>query len=88
MQTFVGFAAETQHVSEHAHEKLLKKNVDMIVANDVTQPGAGFDVDTNIVTLITRDDHRELPLMSKRDIADAIWDAVIELRKRKNQPDE
>lgn len=80
-QTFVGFAAETQHVTEHAREKLRKKNVDMIVANDVTRPGAGFDVDTNIITLITREEKRDLPLMQKREAADAILDAVLALRK-------
>lgn len=80
-QTFVGFAAETQKVTEHAQEKLHRKNVDLIVANDVTKPGAGFDVDTNIITLITREEMRDLPLMQKREAADAILDAVLELRK-------
>ena len=53
----------------------------MIVANDVTKPGAGFDVDTNIAMLITRGKQTELPLMSKRALADAILDRVLELRR-------
>ena len=68
-------------MTEHAQEKLHRKNVDLIVANDVTKPGAGFDVDTNIITLITREAMRDLPLMQKREAADAILDAVLELRK-------
>lgn len=52
-QVFVGFAAETNDVLAHAQDKLVRKNLDMIVANDVTRPGAGFGVDTNVVTLIT-----------------------------------
>ena len=79
-QTFVGFAAETNDVLAHAQGKLVKKNLDMIVANDVTAPGAGFDVNTNIVTLVTKENMRSLPLMSKDDVADCILDAVLELR--------
>jgi len=80
-QTFVGFAAETNDVLENAQGKLVKKNLDMIVANDVTAPGAGFDVNTNIVTLITKEGMDALPLMSKDDVADAILSAVLALRK-------
>ena len=80
-QTFVGFAAETNDVLAHAQGKLIKKNLDMIVANDVTAPGAGFDVNTNIVTLITREKVKSLPLMSKADVADHILDAMLDLRK-------
>ena len=79
-QTFVGFAAETNDGLEHARGKLVKKNLDMIVANDVTAPGAGFDVNTNIVTLITREDMVSLPLLSKDAVADHILDAVLKLR--------
>lgn len=79
-QTFVGFAAETNDVLEHARGKLERKNLDMIVANDVTACGAGFDVDTNIVTLITRDGEEALPLMTKADVADQILSAVMRLR--------
>ncbi|MBR5301795.1 MAG: bifunctional phosphopantothenoylcysteine decarboxylase/phosphopantothenate--cysteine ligase CoaBC [Clostridia bacterium] len=79
-QTFVGFAAETNDVLAHAQGKLVKKNLDMIVANDVTAPGAGFDVNTNIVTLITKNGMTSLPLMSKDDVADHILNAVLDIR--------
>lgn len=78
-QVLVAFAAETNDLLENAKGKLLKKNADLIVANDVTQPGAGFQVDTNCVTLITRGDQRALPQMSKRAAADGILDRVAEL---------
>ena len=55
----------------------------MIVANDVTRPGAGFDVDTNIVTLLTQDGCQELPVMSKDAVADRILDRVLALRREK-----
>ena len=80
-QTLVGFAAETEKLTDHAQAKLESKNLDMIVANDVTKPGAGFEVDTNIAELITREDRRELPIMTKRALADAILTRVMELRK-------
>ena len=80
-QTLVGFAAETENLADNAQKKLDSKNLDMIVANDVTKPGAGFDVDTNIAMLITRGKQTELPLMSKRALADAILDRVLELRR-------
>ena len=79
-KTFVGFAAETNDVLAHAQGKLVKKNLDMIVANDVTAPGAGFDVNTNIVTLITEENLVSLPLLSKDEVADRILDAVLDLR--------
>lgn len=79
-QTLVGFAAETNDVLENAQGKLKKKNLDMIVANDVTVPGAGFDVDTNIVTLITGDGMDKLPCMTKREVADRLLDKVKALR--------
>ncbi|MBP3656897.1 MAG: bifunctional phosphopantothenoylcysteine decarboxylase/phosphopantothenate--cysteine ligase CoaBC [Clostridia bacterium] len=81
-QLFIGFAAETQHVQENAQGKLIKKNLDMIVANDVTAPGAGFDVDTNIVTIISREEIRQLPLMSKADVADRILDEALILKQK------
>lgn len=80
-QTLVGFAAETDNVRKNAAEKLKKKNLDMIVANDVTLPGAGFNVDTNIAALITKDGTEEQPLQTKRELAEKILDKVIELRK-------
>lgn len=79
-QTFVGFAAETDHVKKNAESKLRSKNLDMIVANDVTAPGAGFNVDTNIATLITKKDSETLPLQTKRQLADVILDRVLTLR--------
>ncbi len=75
-QYLVGFAAETEHLTEHAEKKLEAKRLDMIVANDVTQPGAGFDVDTNIITIITRDGAQACPMMSKRAAAAAILDRI------------
>jgi putative hydrolase of HD superfamily len=72
---FVGFAAETERVEEEAKAKLVRKGLDLIVANDVTRPGAGFDVDTNVVTLLeAAGGVRPLPLMSKADVADRILD--------------
>ncbi len=79
-QTLVGFAAETERLTENAGKKLEKKNLDLVVANDVTQPGAGFNVDTNIATLITRADMESLPKMSKRALAERILDKVLALR--------
>ena len=80
-QILVGFAAETDHVLEHAQGKLKRKNLDLIVANDVTQPGAGFGVDTNIASLITSDSIDERPLQSKRMLAEDILDKVTWLRR-------
>jgi phosphopantothenoylcysteine decarboxylase/phosphopantothenate--cysteine ligase len=76
----VGFAAETDRVAENARKKLKDKNADLIVANDVTAEGAGFDVDTNIVTLFSRDG-RDLPLpkLTKREVAHRILDEVVRL---------
>ena len=78
-QLLVAFAAETDDVLGNAGAKLEKKNADLIVANDVSRSDAGFGVDTNIVTLITRSDRQSLPLMSKRDVADGILDRVAAL---------
>ena len=81
-QTLIGFAAETDHVNEHAREKLKKKNLDMIVANDVTKPGAGFNTDTNIAALITTEEITERPLQSKRCLAEDILDKAMEIREK------
>jgi phosphopantothenoylcysteine decarboxylase/phosphopantothenate--cysteine ligase len=77
----VGFAAETDHVAENARKKLTAKNADLIVANDVTAEGAGFDLDTNVVTLFARDG-RDLPLprLTKSEAAQRILDEVVRLR--------
>ncbi len=79
-QTLVGFAAETQDLVANARRKLDRKNLDLIVANDVSRPGAGFNVDTNIATLITRDGTVDCPLRSKKELAGDILDAVMALR--------
>jgi phosphopantothenoylcysteine decarboxylase / phosphopantothenate---cysteine ligase len=77
----VGFAAETNDVIGYARSKLKKKNLDMVVANDITKKGAGFNTDTNIATIITRSGGNiDLPLMSKREMANRILDEVIKLR--------
>lgn len=81
-QTLVGFAAETQDVLSNAEKKLAKKNLDMIVANDVTAPGAGFDVDTNIVTFVTRIGRETLPCLPKAQVAKELLDRVMRLRQK------
>jgi phosphopantothenoylcysteine decarboxylase/phosphopantothenate--cysteine ligase len=76
----VGFAAETDRVAENARKKLQEKDADLIVANDVTAAGAGFDVDTNVVTLFARDGRDvALPKLTKREVADRILDEVLRL---------
>ena len=75
----VGFAAETHDVIAHAREKLQRKGADVIVANDVTQPGAGFEVDTNAVTIVARDGVEEFPVQSKTAIAATILDRLERL---------
>lgn len=74
-QFVVAFAAETQNLLENARRKLVKKNASLVVANDVTRAGAGFGTDTNIAAFVTAQGVRELPLMSKRELADCILDA-------------
>ena len=79
-QILVGFAAETSDVIQNARQKMQKKNLDLLVANDLTVEGAGFAGDTNIVTLLFKDGREEkLPLMSKLEVAGVILDAVLEL---------
>jgi phosphopantothenoylcysteine decarboxylase/phosphopantothenate--cysteine ligase len=85
----VGFAAETSELMEHAEEKLHEKNLDLIVANDVTQPGAGFGVDTNRVKILDAGGKtRSVPLLSKDEVAHIILDHVVRLvkKKEKNRP--
>lgn len=77
-QFICGFSMETQNMLENSKKKLEKKNVDMIVANNLKVAGAGFGTDTNIVTLITKDEVRKLPQMSKEDVAAAILDEIVE----------
>jgi phosphopantothenoylcysteine decarboxylase/phosphopantothenate--cysteine ligase len=78
----IGFAAETENVLENARDKLQRKNLDAIVANDVTREDSGFDSATNAITIITKDrnDAVELPLLSKREAADRILDVIVQLR--------
>ena len=80
-QVFIGFAAETQDLVLNAKRKLESKNFDMIVANDVTMPGAGFLVDTNIAALISRDFIKEKPLQAKSALAEEILDEAIAMLK-------
>jgi phosphopantothenoylcysteine decarboxylase / phosphopantothenate---cysteine ligase len=81
----VGFALETENGIENARLKLRDKGLDMIVLNSAAEPGAGFDVDTNRVTVITADGEDALPLMHKDDVADALLDRVA-LRLPAAQP--
>ena len=76
-----GFSMETRDMLANSSAKLEKKNLDMVVANNLKVAGAGFGVDTNVVTFITPDGARELPLMSKDDVADAILDEILKRRK-------
>ena len=79
-QFLCGFSMETKDLVENSSAKLAKKNLDMVVANNLKVAGAGFGVDTNVVTFITPDGTRELPLMSKADVADAILDEILKRR--------
>lgn len=80
----VGFAAESENLSANAREKLEKKNLDLIVANDITEAGCGFNADTNKITIISRDGKEDsLPLMSKRQAAEKILDRVVEAMGKK-----
>jgi phosphopantothenoylcysteine decarboxylase/phosphopantothenate--cysteine ligase len=79
-QFLCGFSMETQNMLENAKAKLVKKNLDMIAANHLKQPGAGFEVDTNVLTLLTPDSSTQLPMMSKLEAAGALLDKIQELR--------
>ncbi len=76
-QFLCGFSMETENMIENSQKKLWKKNLDMIVANNLKQAGAGFGVDTNVVTMITKDGVREMDIMSKEDVAAAIVDEIL-----------
>jgi phosphopantothenoylcysteine decarboxylase/phosphopantothenate--cysteine ligase len=81
----IGFAAETENVIENATDKLRRKNLDAVVANDVTRPDSGFDTTTNAVTIITKGGSAlELPVMSKREAANRILDVIVTLRSNGN----
>jgi len=79
-QFLCGFSMETENMLENSKAKLKKKNLDMIVANNLKTTGAGFGVDTNVVTFITADEVKELPLMSKDDVSKAIMDEIMKRR--------
>ena len=76
----MGFAAESENVVTNARQKLEKKQLDIIVANDITEQSSGFAVDTNKVTMIDREGQVEdLPLLTKREVADKVLDRVVSL---------
>jgi phosphopantothenoylcysteine decarboxylase/phosphopantothenate--cysteine ligase len=81
-QQLCGFSMETRDMLENSRVKLEKKNADMIVANNLKVSGAGFGTDTNIVTLITRENVEELPIMSKAEVAHAILDKLKAMRTK------
>ena len=83
-QVFAGFAAETENGMENARAKLEKKNLDLIALNDVSRKDAGFDVDDNCITMITRTGVTELPLMSKKAAADLLVDRLFAIYREKN----
>ena len=84
-QFLCGFSMETEHMLENSRKKLEKKNLDMIVANNVKVEGAGFAGDTNIVTLITKDDKTQLPLLSKEETAVEIMNKILEITAEKGR---
>ncbi len=83
-KVLVGFAAETEDLLKNAEEKLRKKNLDLIVANDVSKEGAGFSADTNLVKILDREGNvEEFPLLSKREVAEIVLDRVVAILKQK-----
>ena len=79
----VGFAAETQDLLRYAQDKLNRKDLDLVVANDISRADAGFASDTNAVTLVSRSNHRELKLAPKAQIAHAILDEILSIMETK-----
>lgn len=83
-QVLVGFAAETENLLDNARGKMERKNLDIVVANDVSQPGVGFNHDTNAVSILSRDGRiAEVPLADKHTIATAVLDSVVSVRSAK-----
>lgn len=80
-QFLCGFSMETEHMLENSRAKLKKKNIDMIVANNLKVAGAGFGTDTNVVTMIRENKETELPIMSKEEVAGAILDEIFEIKR-------
>lgn len=76
-QFFCGFSMETQNMIENSRAKIVKKNLDMIVANNVKVEGAGFAGDTNVITIITPEEEKELPIMTKKEAAGIIFDEIL-----------
>jgi phosphopantothenoylcysteine decarboxylase/phosphopantothenate--cysteine ligase len=85
-QIFVGFAAETENVLENARQKLVSKNLDAIVVNDVSREGVGFDSDRNAVTIISRDAVIEVPETTKWEVAQRVLDQIVRLRQHRKSP--
>lgn len=85
-QIVVGFAAETENVLENARQKLVSKNLDAIVVNDVSREGVGFDSDRNAVTIITRDEVVEVPETTKWEVAQRVMDQIVKLRQNRKSP--
>lgn len=80
-QFICGFSMETENMLENSRKKLTKKNMDMIVANNLKTEGAGFGTDTNVVTIITKDEEKSLPIMSKKEVSHSILSAVLKKYK-------
>ncbi len=81
-QFLCGFSMETENMIENSRKKLEKKNLDLIVANNLKQQGAGFGTDTNIVTLLSKEDTIQLPIMSKEEVADKLLDHILKMRSK------
>ena len=79
-QYVCGFSMETSHLLENSKKKLEEKSLDLVVANNLNDQGAGFGVDTNVVTLITRDEVKPLPILSKEDVAHQLLDTLLSMR--------
>ena len=79
-QIICGFSMETRDLIENSRKKIDSKHIDLIAANNLKVAGAGFGVDTNVLTLITNDEIRELPMMSKEECADMLLDRIMEMR--------
>jgi len=85
-QILIGFAAETENVLENARQKLVSKNLDAIVVNDVSREGVGFDSERNAVTIITRDEVVEVPETTKWEVAQRVLDQIVKLRQNRKSP--
>ena len=79
-QFLCGFSMETENLIENSRKKLIRKNLDIVAANSLKEEGAGFGVSTNVLTLITREDETQLPLLTKEEAAHRLLDRIAELR--------